>query len=253
MSLCRPCTSGLRSSLQCSRVSPRHLTHHATSPSPTLLSQLEDVRQRGHNWLISWAIHDTMSGGVSTLGLRELLRAFRLNRSHYVWKALSEAGPNRSNRERQTHGELISRAVSNGNLEMALQYLHDIRNRDLPVNARTVTDLISLAAGRDEPKLAIEIASWYEARYPDVKLPKRVWINCLVASEFSRYGEGISTCACRISISHGFSHPERVLATISKFSVNPIRVGELKIDLPIGTVLKWSLGQTLISLPILQF
>jgi hypothetical protein len=70
---------------------------------------------------------------------------------------------------------------------MSLQYLHTIRNHDLPLTVRAVAPVISLAAERNEAKLAIDLASWYEARHPEIKLPKHIWMDCLVASEFTRY------------------------------------------------------------------
>lgn len=82
---------------------------------------------------------------------------------------------------------LLSKAISNDNLEMAMQYLYALRLQNMEVPLEVVELLVSLAASRNEARLAIDIALWFEETHSQAGLCKKTWLDCLVSALFCRY------------------------------------------------------------------
>ncbi|KAG2010385.1 hypothetical protein CC2G_013214 [Coprinopsis cinerea AmutBmut pab1-1] len=172
------------SRIRCARALPRSLVRSYSEKK--FNQRLVDIMENGQNWLLSWAIYDVHASSKLPLGFDRLLKALRYQRSPFIWKALSDASPREVIENPAALCQLVSRAVANNNLELALQYLHTLRSKKHPVNWETVAPLVYLAASRNEARLAIDIAVWFE-EHSGVKLGKRVWLECLIASAFIRY------------------------------------------------------------------
>lgn len=80
-----------------------------------------------------------------------------------------------------TYSSLIVMYTEDGNLELALHYFHEIKSRELTPGVRAVKNIVLLAAELGHPRLAIDIATWFESKY-NISIDNRAWLKCLAAS-----------------------------------------------------------------------
>ncbi|TFK18919.1 hypothetical protein FA15DRAFT_674904 [Coprinopsis marcescibilis] len=168
------------------RISRCYLTPHISKALSTqqVDSKLVKIASDGGNWLYSWSISDAFSTiATRNLCLEQLVHGLRFYNSRYLWKAL--AGP--TSTDSFLVCRLMSRAVASKNLELALQHLHTLRTRGLPPNPDAVNRLVLLCAFYNQPRLANDIAKWFEATYPVHKFDRSIWLECAAASSFARY------------------------------------------------------------------
>ncbi|GLB37111.1 putative pentatricopeptide repeat domain containing protein [Lyophyllum shimeji] len=149
----------------------------------------------GH-WLDAWAILDDMTAvGVKpdVAVFNALLKAqFRCS-SQNVWqviKKMDELGvaPNAA-----TYTFIIRRFVDSGNLELAVQYFHDMKGRQIVPQVNAAQSLIAFAAQSGYPRLAIDLATWFEGASIR-RLDHTVWVKCLVSSAEGLYMDGVLSC-----------------------------------------------------------
>jgi len=76
------------------------------------------------------------------------------------------------------------------NLEMAFKLLVEMENRGFTPTLKTAEGIITLAARRRMPRLALELAENFEA-HSVRRLDTRVWISCLLSSSECLYKEGV--------------------------------------------------------------
>jgi len=85
-----------------------------------------------------------------------------------------------------TYSLIISRFLSNENLELALQFLFHMKARGLVPELKAAQGVILLAARLGYPRLALDLAASFEEGSVR-KLDPEVWMNCLIASAQDLY------------------------------------------------------------------
>ncbi|KAJ7262235.1 hypothetical protein B0H12DRAFT_1013042 [Mycena haematopus] len=138
-------------------------------------------------------LEDMLVVGVTpnTTSLNHILNAHRTVPSSiisYILTRLEELGvtPNAA-----TYALLITRFVAEQNLELALQYLHAMKARNLLPDVKVAQAVIILAANQGFPRLAIDIAVSFENETVR-KVEDSVWLACLHSSAAELYAEGVS-------------------------------------------------------------
>ena len=81
---------------------------------------------------------------------------------------------------------IILRYTLDSNLEVALQYLYAMKARKLVPELRAIEAVVTLAAHSGYPRLAIDLASWFEDASIR-RLDQAVWMSCLRSSADSLY------------------------------------------------------------------
>ncbi|KAF8210173.1 hypothetical protein K438DRAFT_1571193 [Mycena galopus ATCC 62051] len=90
-----------------------------------------------------------------------------------------------------TYTLLITRFVAEENLEVALQYLHAMKARNLLPDVAAAQAVIVLAANQGFPRLAVDLAISFENQTVR-KVENSVWLACLHSSAAELYAEGVS-------------------------------------------------------------
>jgi pentatricopeptide repeat protein len=80
-----------------------------------------------------------------------------------------------------TYELLIRRYITDSNLEMAFKLLVEMEGRGLTPTLKTAEGVITLAAMRRMPRLALELAENFEASSVR-RLGMHVWVSCLLSS-----------------------------------------------------------------------
>jgi pentatricopeptide repeat protein len=92
-----------------------------------------------------------------------------------------------------TYALLIQRYLDDSNLEMAFKLLVEMETRGLTPTLQTAEGVITLAAQRRMPRLALELAENFEASSVR-RLGMHVWVSCLLSSSECFYVGAISAC-----------------------------------------------------------
>lgn len=80
-----------------------------------------------------------------------------------------------------TYVHVIRKFVRAGNLEMAILYLVEMEEKGLSPRLEIAEDIITLAASKGHPRLAIDLAVNFEASTIRA-LSSQVWIKCLISA-----------------------------------------------------------------------
>lgn len=91
-----------------------------------------------------------------------------------------------------TYACLIQRYLNDSNLEMAFKLLVEMESRGLVPTLETAEGIISLAAQRRMPRLALELAENFEASSVR-RLGSHVWVSCLLSASECLYVSAISS------------------------------------------------------------
>ena len=91
-----------------------------------------------------------------------------------------------------TYALLIQRHLDDLNLEMAFKLLVEMEGRGLTPTLTTAEGVITLAARRRMPRLALELAENFEGSSVR-RLGMDVWVSCLLSSSECLYVGLIST------------------------------------------------------------
>lgn len=95
-----------------------------------------------------------------------------------------------------TYALLIQRYIADSNLEMSFKILVEMERRGLTPTLETAEGVITLAAGRRLPRLALELAENFEASSVR-RLSTHVWVTCLLSSSECLYVCVIPTSRAR--------------------------------------------------------
>ncbi|KAF8650428.1 hypothetical protein AX16_005232 [Volvariella volvacea WC 439] len=147
-------------------------------------------------WLEAWAIFDDMvllGLKPSIVTFNHLIHAQRHRPSSYLWNTvnkMTQAGiaPNSA-----TFSMIIHRFASDSNLELALQWLLGAKSSRIIPDLQSAQSVIVLAARQGYPRLALELATWFQSQSPEA-LGCHTWSQCLVASAENLYAEGVLFC-----------------------------------------------------------
>jgi len=86
---------------------------------------------------------------------------------------------------------LIQRHLDDSNLEMAFKLLVEMEGRGLTPTLQTAEGVITLAARRRMPRLALELAENFEDSSVR-RLGMHIWVSCLLSSSECLYVGAIS-------------------------------------------------------------
>ncbi|KAH9985816.1 hypothetical protein BJV74DRAFT_846404 [Russula compacta] len=141
----------------------------------------------------AWALVDDMKA----LGImpdietyKFLLQSVRFASHEATWsvlKMMEDAGVEHTE---GTYELLIQRYLNDSNLEMAFKLLVEMENRGLMPPLKTAEGVITLAAQRKMPRLALELAENFEASSVR-RLSMHVWVSCLLSASECLYKEGV--------------------------------------------------------------
>jgi pentatricopeptide repeat protein len=118
-----------------------------------------------------------------------------------VLKMMKEAGIEHT---AGSYALLIRKYLHDSNLEMAFKILVEMEGRGLTPTLKTAEGIITLAAQRRMPRLALELAENFEASSVR-RLGMHVWVSCLLSSSECLY----------VSVISSLSYP--ALLTVSAF------------------------------------
>ncbi|KAJ7287590.1 hypothetical protein C8J57DRAFT_1048704 [Mycena rebaudengoi] len=109
---------------------------------------------------------------------------------HLVLRKMEQLGvvPNAA-----TYTLIITRFTAEDNLEMALQHLHTMKDHKLLPETTAAQAVIALAARQGHPRLAIDLAIWFEAQTVR-KVENPIWLACLQSAAAELYAEGVIRC-----------------------------------------------------------
>jgi pentatricopeptide repeat protein len=85
-----------------------------------------------------------------------------------------------------TFNHIVQRYVTDENLEVALQYFYAMKSRGITPDLRSAQAVVILAAQQGYPRLAIDLARWFE-EISVRRLDHAAWMNVLIASANSLY------------------------------------------------------------------
>jgi pentatricopeptide repeat protein len=108
----------------------------------------------------------------------------------------------------RTYAFLIRRYQEDSNLEMAFKLLVEMESRGLTPTLETAENIITLAALRRMPRLALELAENFEASAVR-RLGTRVWVSCLLSSSECLYVSAISSLSQYPLLIFAFSERRR--------------------------------------------
>lgn len=103
-----------------------------------------------------------------------------------MWKALENMEQNSILFNMSTYTIIIQRFASDGNLELAVQYLMEASQHDITIQLPAIQTVVVLAAKLEMPRLAIDLAKWFESQ-TSRRLDHIVWMNCLISCAESPY------------------------------------------------------------------
>lgn len=104
-----------------------------------------------------------------------------------------------------TYTLLITRFVAEENLEVALQYLHGMKARNLLPEVAAAQAVIVLAADQGYPRLAVDLAISFETETVR-KVEDSVWLACLHSSAADLYVSAFPSSLC-VAFELSFSRP----------------------------------------------
>lgn len=85
-----------------------------------------------------------------------------------------------------TFNHIIQRYATDENLEVALQYFYAMKSRKIIPDIRSAQAIVILAAQQGYPRLAIDLARWFE-EVSVRRLDHTPWMNILISSANSLY------------------------------------------------------------------
>ncbi|KAH9963831.1 hypothetical protein BC827DRAFT_1128532 [Russula dissimulans] len=141
----------------------------------------------------AWALMDDMkAAGImpDTETYKFLLQSIRFARHDATWLALEMMQVAGIEHTESTYALLIQRYLDDSNLEMAFKFLVEMERRGLSPTLKTAEGVITLAAQRRMPRLALELAENFEASSVR-RLSTHVWVSCLLSASESLYVEGV--------------------------------------------------------------
>ena len=103
-----------------------------------------------------------------------------------MWKILDKMNELGVQPNNTTYSFLINIYTADGNLELALRYFHEMKSLELIPTVKSIQNMVQLAAELSFPRLAIDIADWYESRSTR-PLGRNAWLKCLAASAQEYY------------------------------------------------------------------
>ncbi|TFK44626.1 hypothetical protein BDQ12DRAFT_594984 [Crucibulum laeve] len=166
------------------------------NPDITTYNSLLSTAANDGHWLEAWAILDDMLLlGIqpTATSFNHLIRAQHLRPIHHVWMVLDKMNSSGVQPNSTTYSLIIERMVALKNLELAVLYLYNVKARGMSPELIPAQSVIVLAAQSGHPRLAIDLAVWFEQDSVR-RLDHVTWMNCLIASADSFYAEGVQKC-----------------------------------------------------------
>lgn len=141
----------------------------------------------------AWALVDDMKAlgimpDIETYKL--LLQAVRHAPHISTWSVLRMMEDAGIEHTEGTYALLIRRYLDDSNLEMAFKLLVEMEGRGLTPTLKTAEDVITLAAQKRMPRLALELAENFEAASVR-RLGMHIWVSCLLSSSECLYASFI--------------------------------------------------------------
>jgi pentatricopeptide repeat protein len=121
------------------------------------------------------------------------MQSIRFARHDATWLALEMMQVAGIEHTESTYALLIQRYLDDSNLEMAFKFLVEMERRGLSPTLKTAEGVITLAAQRRMPRLALELAENFEASSVR-RLSTHVWVSCLLSASESLYVGIIANC-----------------------------------------------------------
>ncbi|KAF9461287.1 hypothetical protein BDZ94DRAFT_1283531 [Collybia nuda] len=162
-------------------------------PQLSTYTSLIHAASRDGSWLDAWAIFDDMilAGIKPNVGVFNwLIHAQRHRGSPYLFEVVNKMNELGVAPTATTFHHIVQRYVLAENLEVALQYFYAMKNRNIIPDVRSAQAIISLASQKGYPRLAIDLARWFE-EVSVRRLDHTVWMNILIASANCLYEEGV--------------------------------------------------------------
>ncbi|KAJ7703255.1 hypothetical protein B0H17DRAFT_922737 [Mycena rosella] len=179
----------------CFHVAAEMKTQRITPTLATYNTLLRALAHGGYNAPSLAVLEDMLSVGISpdVISFNFILHAYRTEPTFALPLILKRMHELRVAPNSATYTILIARFVDDGNLEVALQYLHEMRAHGLHPEGAAAQAVIVLAANRGHPRLAVDLAVAFEAETVR-KIEDSVWLACLHSSAAQLYADGVVKC-----------------------------------------------------------
>ncbi|KAH7910584.1 hypothetical protein BJ138DRAFT_1173062 [Hygrophoropsis aurantiaca] len=157
-----------------------------------LLSSIADQGMSMEAWGI---LDDMKSMGITPdhQTFHHLIHASRYSHPQAMWNILRIMQEADLSPDERTFGLIIKRFTTSGNLEPAIQYMHDMGSQGLSPTLATMEDIIILATQQGFARLALDLADNFETS-SFRRLNSETWMNCLLASAEALYAPGVQKC-----------------------------------------------------------
>lgn len=113
-------------------------------------------------------------------------KAQRLRSSQHLWPVIEKMNEMNIAPNSSTFSQIIYHFTADGRLEAALQYLYSMKPLNLVPELPAVEAVITLAADSGCPRLAIDLATWFEG-ISIRRIDQVVWMSCLRSSAEDLY------------------------------------------------------------------
>ena len=127
-------------------------------------------------------------------------QATRAKPSQYLWGALDKMQNAGIQPNSLTYTLIIRYFAEAGNLELALRYMQITTNAGMSIDLRTMEAVISQAAARGFPRLAVELVMDFEKNTVR-RIDPTVWLKCLASASDQRW-------VCKFPCSNVASQPD---------------------------------------------
>ncbi|PFH51122.1 hypothetical protein AMATHDRAFT_175667 [Amanita thiersii Skay4041] len=173
-----------------------HMKLQNIAPDWEVYNALMNTAAACSSYREAWAIfEDMVLVGVKPdiSMINHLIYAHRQRSSLYLWLIIDRMNQLEITPNVVTFTLLINHFIADKNLELALRYFHDARARGLVPQIKAMHNLVMLAANLNHPRLAIDLANWFEEKSAQ-HLDHSTWLACLSASAMECYAEGVLHC-----------------------------------------------------------
>ncbi|KIY44382.1 hypothetical protein FISHEDRAFT_51427 [Fistulina hepatica ATCC 64428] len=176
-------------------------------------------------YVLAWALlEDALATGVQldTVFFNHLIFALRSRTLADVWKATAKMQELGVEFNTVTYSLIIIRLVADGNMEQALQYAIAAKESGITLELQTISSVVHLVCDCDHPRLALDLAKWYEGD-SDRRLNPALWAKILESSAMCNYADGTIECwdkaVKRLSVSPTEGICNLVLNTAARYGL----------------------------------
>ncbi|SJL10134.1 uncharacterized protein ARMOST_13518 [Armillaria ostoyae] len=173
-----------------------NMKKNGIAPDATTYNALLLATAYGTNSLDAFAVYEDMvSCGVepNVATFNHLIFAVKDKTTTQVWFILDLMAQKGIRPNGETYQLIVQFFTAGKNVEIALQFLHEMKLAGFEPSLQTVRDIVIVVAEQGYSRLAVDLATEFEANSIR-RLGPEPWLSCLVASAEDVWDEGVLRC-----------------------------------------------------------